>query len=265
MYISVVEVLINARDAGIRLSLEDGKLIAEASEVPPALVAQLQAARSDLLPLLALREAAQPALAAERPSGARAAEWADALRGLKKFLADGWGDQAMLLGWAPAQLFAVPPVWARIDLTGVALLVGRWRVVDVDAAAITIKPPWSDSQLKFQRSDDLRCQLAAVTKVEPAAEALPEVATDLVADEVSAADGAAIARFKAAAKALFGQGVEVVRVGPDVEHLAEDPGHRPAAVASVKMQAPRMRKRSTFREVRLPVTNVAEIMIHNAS
>jgi hypothetical protein len=131
------------------------------------------------------------------------------LRGLKKFLADGWGDQAALLGWSTAELYAVPRVWARVDLTGTALLVGRWQVVDVDAEAITIKPPWSDSQLKFQRRDDLSYQLAAVTKVEPAAEALPEFTSDLLAEEVSTSDEAAIARFKAAAEALFGQGVEV--------------------------------------------------------
>jgi hypothetical protein len=230
MGINIVEVLIDARNAGVKLSLEGGKLIAEASELPLALVAELQAVRSDLLPLLAMHEAAQPAFAAERPRGARGGEWADALRGLKRFLADGWGDQAMLLGWVPGQLFAVPPVWARIELTGVALLVGRWQVVDVDAAAITIKPPWSESQLKFHRRDDLRSQLAAI-EIEPIAEALPEVASDLLADEVSPSDETAIAGFKAAAEALFGQGVEVVRVGPDVEHLAEDPGHRAVAAA----------------------------------
>jgi hypothetical protein len=231
----MLKAIVAAREAGVRLLLEDGKLIAEASEVPPALVAQIRTVRSDLLPLLARREAAQPAFATERPRGARSAEWADALRGLKKFLADGWGDQAALLGWSTAELYAVPRVWARADLTGVALLVGSWQVVDVNAEAITVKPPWSDSQLKFQRRDDLRCQLAAVAKVEPAAEALPEVASDLLADEVSVADEAAIARFKAAAEALFGRGVEVVGVGPGVEHLAEDTGHRPTAAASVKV------------------------------
>jgi hypothetical protein len=72
----MLKVIVAAREAGVRLLLEDGKLIAEASEVPPALVAQLRAVLSDLLPLLALREAAQPSFAAERPRGARSAEWA---------------------------------------------------------------------------------------------------------------------------------------------------------------------------------------------
>ena len=52
---------------------------------------------------------------------------------------------------------------------------------------------------------------------------------------MSTSHEAAIARFKAAAEALFGQGVEVVGVGRGVEHLAEDTGHRPTAAASVKV------------------------------
>jgi hypothetical protein len=324
----MLQAIVAAREAGVRLLLEDGKLIAEASEVPPALVAQLQAARSDLLPLLALREAAQPALTAERPRGARATEWADALRGLKKFLAGGWGDQAALLGWSTAELYAVPRVWARVDLTGAALLVGRWQVVDVDAEAIIAKPPWSDSRLKLHRRRDLlqpppkpapgvlseseaalvevivdymrdKVEVSAwperllVVMGEPAAvdraaaisrfmeiddalfargiemwpdhghivlghywKACPRqkrvTVLSLAAAEAEVAavvdDEAAIARFKAAAEALFGQGVEVVR-GPGVEHLAEDTGQRPAAAASVKVPAPRMGKRSTFSRV----------------
>jgi hypothetical protein len=310
----MLKVIVAAREAGVRLLLEDGKLIAEASEVPPAMVAQLRTVRSDVLPLLALRKAAQPAFAAERPRGARAVEWVDALRGLKKFLADGWGDQAALLGWSTAELYAVPRVWARADLTGVALLVGRWQVVDVDAEAIAIKPPWSDSRLKLYRRDDLLQsppkpapgvlseseaalveaivdymrdkveesatpeRLLAVMGQEPLDRAaaisrfmeiddallargiemwldhghivlghhwkgcpLQERVTVLslaaVEAEVAAVvdDEGAIARFKAAAEALFGQGVEVVREGPGLEHLAEDTGHRPTAAASVKV------------------------------
>jgi hypothetical protein len=131
--------------------LEDGKLIAEAPEVPPGVVVQLQAVRSDILSILALREGAQPALTAGRPLGARAAEWADALRGLKKFVSDGWADQALLAGWSADELYRVRSRWARIDECGAAILIGRWQVVDVDAEAITVKPPWSSAQLKFYR------------------------------------------------------------------------------------------------------------------
>ena len=61
--------------------------------------------------------------------GVRESAWALALQGLKGFIFSGWGDQARLLGWTAAELYRVPPVWARVDLCGAALLIGdrRWR------------------------------------------------------------------------------------------------------------------------------------------
>ena len=192
--VKMLKAIIAARSAGVRLSLEDGKLIAEASEVPPALVAQLRAARSHLLSLLPLREAAQPALTAERPHGARATEWADALRGLNKFLADGWADQALLLGWTGPELYGVPRVWARIDLTGVGLRIGRWQVTDVTAEAIAIElvriTLWKQAdgsiekrpevyRQRFFRQNDLHH--LPVTVTESATSALSESEFDLVA------------------------------------------------------------------------------------
>jgi hypothetical protein len=189
----MLKAIVAAREAGVRLLLADGKLIAEASEVPPALVAHLRAARSDLLPLLALREAAQRALTAERPRGAHATEWADALRGLKKFLADGWADQALLLGWTGPELYAVPPVWARIDLTGVGLRIGRWQVTDVTAEAIAIElvriTVWKQADGSIEKRPDVyrqRCfrhdlRHLPVTVTESATRALPESERDLVA------------------------------------------------------------------------------------
>jgi hypothetical protein len=147
---SVLEALVAARKVGVRLCLEDGKLIAEAPQVPPDAVAQLKAVRSDLSHVLRRREAAQAALASRRPVGAREAEWAEALSGLRRFLDDGWADQAMLLGWTAAELYRVPSVWARVDLCGSALLIGRWQVLDVDAEAITIETP-QGSRLRFRR------------------------------------------------------------------------------------------------------------------
>jgi hypothetical protein len=186
--------------------------------------------------LLGQREAAEAVFAAKRPIGARKAEWAVALHGLRGFLDQGWADQALLAGWSPAELFNVPALWSQIRLTGVGLLIGEWNILSIDSKALVVSPPWSPiSQLKFRRQDDLR-QLATATKCAP--EALPEADAGLVAGivscmadkvKVSTSDEAAIARFKAAAGALFGQGVEAVRVGPGVEHLAEDTGHRPPA------------------------------------
>jgi hypothetical protein len=131
--------------------LEDGRLIAE-GEMPPGMAAQLRLVQPDLLRLLRQREAAQLALTAVRPTGAREAEWGDALAGLKRFLDELWAAQALCLGWSLAQLFSAPARWSQIHLTGAALLVGRWSVLDVDAEAITVKSPWSESQLKLYRS-----------------------------------------------------------------------------------------------------------------
>ena len=39
--------------------------------------------------------------------------WTEAQLGLQRFVNDGWGDQASLLGWTVDELYRVPPVWAR--------------------------------------------------------------------------------------------------------------------------------------------------------
>jgi hypothetical protein len=69
---------------------------------------------------------------------------------LKRFIADDWGDQASLLGWSPDELYRVPPVWARVDLTGAALLIANRRVIAVTGASIVIET-LSGSRLKFRR------------------------------------------------------------------------------------------------------------------
>jgi hypothetical protein len=161
---------------------------------------------------------------------------------LHHFLAGGHAERALACGWSHSELFNVPDRWSQIRLTGAAWLIGEWNIAAVDVEAITVSPPWSPiSELKFRRQDDLR-QLATATKCTP--EALPEAEAGVVAGvvsymadkvKVSTSDEAAIARFKAAAEVLFGQGVEVVRVASAVEHLADDTCHRPAAAASVKV------------------------------
>jgi hypothetical protein len=158
--------------------------------------------------LLALREAAQSALSAARPYGASRAEWAEALTGLRAFLDQGWADQALLAGWSLGELFNVPERWSQIHLTGAGLLIGKWQVLAVDSNEIVVSPPWSpSSQLKFRRSDELRQLAIAIAKPEPAAEAPPAAQPrprDLAAEEV------AIARFKTAAEAVFGPGIEIM-------------------------------------------------------
>jgi len=76
--------------------------------------------------------------------------WEIAMRGLKRFLAEGWGDKAALLGWTANELYAVPPTWTRLDLTGAALLIGDRRVVAVTADNIVTETR-AGSTLRFRR------------------------------------------------------------------------------------------------------------------
>jgi hypothetical protein len=163
-----------ARKAGVRLSLDGDKIVAEARfEMPDALVEKLRAHRLDVLHILKWR--AQPPFGAKRQLGCTELQWDSALLGLHHFLADGWSERAQALGWSEGELFHLPALWSQIRLTGAAWLIGEWNVVEAAAEAITVKPPWSESQLKFYRQDDLR-QLAVTTRPEPE----PEPANDLV-------------------------------------------------------------------------------------
>jgi hypothetical protein len=102
------------------------------------------------LRVLAAREAAQTALSASPPADCPDDRWGEATRGLDRFLAGGWGDKAALLGWAAEELYRLPPLWSRIDLTGAALLVGFRRVIAVTADNIVIESR-AGSRLKFRR------------------------------------------------------------------------------------------------------------------
>jgi hypothetical protein len=82
------------------------------------------------------------------------AHWQTALRGLREFLFAGCGDEALCLGWPPDELYAVPPVWARVDLCGVALLIGDHEVVEIAADAIQINTA-SGATLSFYRKPQI--------------------------------------------------------------------------------------------------------------
>jgi hypothetical protein len=118
---------------------------------PPDVVAVLAAAKPDFLRVLAGREAAKVALNAAAPADCSGERWAKALRGLKWFVRDGWSDHAALLQWTPVELYRVPFVWSRVDLTGAALLIGDRRVVAATEDGITIQT-LSGSLLKFRRA-----------------------------------------------------------------------------------------------------------------
>jgi hypothetical protein len=74
-----------------------------------------------------------------RPHDVNDAGWDVAMRGLRTFLATGYGDEAERLGCTEDELYAVPPLRARVDLCGAGLLIGDCAVVEVTPAAIRIK------------------------------------------------------------------------------------------------------------------------------
>jgi hypothetical protein len=61
------------------------------------------------------------------------------MRGLRAFLAAGHADEALRIGWSHDELFRVPPLWSRIELCGVGLLIGDREVIGVTPTAIQIK------------------------------------------------------------------------------------------------------------------------------
>ena len=142
-----------ARSYGVRFRRKpDGSGVAYQADAapPPEVVAILAAAKPDFLRVLAGREAARTAMNATAPGDCPPRRWAEAQGGLRRFIRDGWGDQAALLGWTAEELYRVPPVWRRIDLTGAALLIGDARVIAVTENSIAIEM-LSGSRLKFRR------------------------------------------------------------------------------------------------------------------
>ena len=110
-----IDALAAAKAAGValRLKADEGGLVLEVNaEPPPDVLAALRAAKPDLLRILAGREAAKAALNATAPPDCLPRRWTKAQDGLRRFVADGYGDQAALLGWTNDELYRVPPVWA---------------------------------------------------------------------------------------------------------------------------------------------------------
>ena len=121
-----LEALAASKAAGVTIILDGDGLILEAEpKLPPDIVALLRMVKLDLLRILAGREAACAAFNAPLPPDCSERRWAEALRGLQHFVERGLADQAALHGWTAEELYRVPPVWRRVDLTGVALLIAR--------------------------------------------------------------------------------------------------------------------------------------------
>ena len=87
---------------------------------------------------------------AARPSDVSDDHWTTAIDGLKVFLFSGWSAEAQRLGWPMDEVFGVPPLWARVDLCGAALLIGDREVVGITPNEIRIKTP-SSATLAFYR------------------------------------------------------------------------------------------------------------------
>jgi hypothetical protein len=148
--IGPLEALAAAKAAGIRMSLDGGRILLEAANLPSDVVEFLRAAKPDLLHVLEWREAAKATLAAAAPNDCSEERWTSAVLGLHRFVVEGWGDRAALMGWTKDELYRVPPCWGRFDLTGAALLIGQSRVIAVTEASIVIETH-SGARLKFRR------------------------------------------------------------------------------------------------------------------
>ena len=145
-----IDALIAAKAAGVTVVLDGDGLILDPAP-SPALIERLRAVKPDILRILAGREAARAIIeTAEPPPGCLPHHWVVARRGLRRFVQDGWGDSAALFGWTLDELYRVPPVWGRYDLTGAALMIGDRRVVAVTEASIVIETR-SGAHLKFRR------------------------------------------------------------------------------------------------------------------
>jgi hypothetical protein len=139
-----------AKAAGIEVSLDGDRLLLEAADLPEDVVDLLTANKPDLMRILAGREAATVASNAKPPSDCSPPRWSAAQYGLKRFVERGYADRATLLGWTPEELYHVPPVWNRVDLTGAALMIDDRKVVAVTESSIAIETR-SGAQLKFRR------------------------------------------------------------------------------------------------------------------
>ena len=177
-----LKALAAASAAGVTVIPDGDGLILD--PMPAAdLVAELRAVKPELLRVLAGRLAARAIInTAEPPPDCSEQRWVVARRGLKRFLDEGWGDQSTLLGWTLEELYAVPPVWGRVDLCGAALLIADRRVVAITEATITTVGV-TGSHLKFYRAP--RARVVDVVAQDVKAEVVAEVVAEIVAEDAA--------------------------------------------------------------------------------
>jgi hypothetical protein len=140
---SIPAVLNRLARSGVSVRWHDGRAVFSAAAEPPADVVALIDARKAEISEFLRPDAVQRRLYAEadlpRPPDVSDGAWRTATVGLRAFLAAGYGDEALRLDWSRDELFAVPPVWSRVDLCGAALLIGDCAVTEVTPAEIQIK------------------------------------------------------------------------------------------------------------------------------
>jgi hypothetical protein len=154
---SVPAVLSQLALAGVTVQWRDGKAVFKAVAAPSAgVIALIDARKADISAFLhpdAVRrrlDAEAEVLRAPRPPDVSDDRWETALDGLRAFIAAGYGAEAERLGWPRDELYAVPPLWSRVDLCGVGLAIGDREVISVAADRIQIKAS-SGSVLSFYR------------------------------------------------------------------------------------------------------------------
>jgi hypothetical protein len=154
---SVPAVLGRLAQVGVSVQWRDGKAVFKAAAEPPSdIVSLIDARKADVSAFLhpdAVRcrlETEAEVLRAVRPPDVTDAHWEVAIRGLRAFLAAGHGDEAERLGWPKDELYAVPPIWSRVDLCGAGLLIGDREVISITASEIRIKTA-SGATLAFYR------------------------------------------------------------------------------------------------------------------
>jgi hypothetical protein len=154
---SVAAALRKLAESGVSAEWSEGGAVFKAAAPPPAeIVALIDARKAEISTFLHPEsvkrrlDAAMAAIGAKRPADATDEQWGAAMRGLMRFRADGHGEAAERAGWSWDELYASPPLWARIDSCGAALLIGDREVIEVSAAAIRIRTA-SGSILSFYR------------------------------------------------------------------------------------------------------------------
>jgi hypothetical protein len=157
---TISAVLSRLAQSGVSVQWRDGKAVFSAAAEPPAdVVAFVDTHKAEISAFLhpdAVQrrlEAEADSLRAPRPPDVSDGQWEIALRGLQAFIANGHSAEALRLGWPRSELFAVPPVWARVDLCGVGLLIGDCEVTEVTSTRIQIKTSSGAVQAFYRRPE----------------------------------------------------------------------------------------------------------------